>query len=740
MTTIDFVSVGDLGNANDEPDSNGLEFGRVDYSYKIAKYEVTFGQYVELLNAAGKTDPHGLFNPGMQYDKLLNGITRTGEDGDYSYSLIDFDSTNKPVTYVNFLDAVRFTNWMNNGQGNASTEIGAYSITSAELVGAKRKNNNITYKAKGRLDLTVGDQAQMSGLIGRGFEARSTIESVIKRKGHTYITIENNGRNGKATGKGTLTVIPATHNSGAKYWIPTENEWYKAAYYNPGLNDGKGGYYDWATQSDSTPGNTLGDAPNQANIRTSTRFANSESLPKPDPLIGPNMLTSVGSISNSASYYGTFDQDGNVTEWNESIYDPASVFGEYNGSINGTRSKRGASFYNPDSGAASRDDGLMPNDAGYAAGFRLASSSDLFPANNPSPGTTKELAIPSASSSTKTSSSKKASAYKNKPLIYSGVLSSANELWPTSTPATGNIRLTLNKKHTKATYKLNVIGLDFGKWFDGQPRTSDPGDDVAGMHFHHAPFYTVGDVNIGLINPNQENDLKISYNSDTTMWTPKGKWTNSDRSVLSLKDSLQYIYAGELYTNIHTERVALGEIRAQFSPLPQSAASRLMADIAPYAKSTSPHLSDHSADTSSHLEDHCENTSHQSEDCCHEITDANVQESASGADFLTGLDGKDVFCYDSISDTRFKRSDRDRIKNFDGSEDVINLRGLDADSTREGLQAFTWIGDQSFTPSTPGQLRYRNGIITADLNGDSRADFALQLLGSPALTAENFLL
>ena len=81
------------------------------------------------------------------------------------------------------------------------------------------------------------------------------------------------------------------------------------------------------------------------------------------------MLTSVGSFSNSASYYGTFDQDGNVTEWNESIYDPASVFGEYNGSINGTRSKRGASFYNPDSGAASRDDGLMPNDAGYAAGF-----------------------------------------------------------------------------------------------------------------------------------------------------------------------------------------------------------------------------------------------------------------------------------------------------------------------------------------------------------------------------------
>ena len=63
MTTIEFVTVGDLGNANDEADSNGLAFGRVDYSYKIGKYEITFGQYVEFLNAVAKTDPHGLFNP-----------------------------------------------------------------------------------------------------------------------------------------------------------------------------------------------------------------------------------------------------------------------------------------------------------------------------------------------------------------------------------------------------------------------------------------------------------------------------------------------------------------------------------------------------------------------------------------------------------------------------------------------------------------------------------------------------
>ena len=84
------------------------------------------------------------------------------------------------------------------------------------------------------------------------------------------------------------------------------------------------------------------------------------------------------------------------------------------------------------------------------------------------------------------------------------------------------------------------------------------------MHFHYSPFYTVGDASIGLINPNQDNDLKISYDEDKTLWTLTGKWTDSDQSIVSLENSLQYIDKGWLYTNIHTERVALGEIRAQF--------------------------------------------------------------------------------------------------------------------------------------------------------------------------------
>ena len=42
-----------------------------------------------------------------------------------------------------------------------------------------------------------------------------------------------------------------TKNHNAKYWIPTENEWYKAAYYKGGGTNA--GYWTYATQSDTPP-------------------------------------------------------------------------------------------------------------------------------------------------------------------------------------------------------------------------------------------------------------------------------------------------------------------------------------------------------------------------------------------------------------------------------------------------------------------------------------------------------
>ena len=57
--TIDMVTVGNLGNANDT-----TGYGAVNYEYQIGKYDVTIGQYTTFLNAADPngTNPNGIYN------------------------------------------------------------------------------------------------------------------------------------------------------------------------------------------------------------------------------------------------------------------------------------------------------------------------------------------------------------------------------------------------------------------------------------------------------------------------------------------------------------------------------------------------------------------------------------------------------------------------------------------------------------------------------------------------------
>ncbi len=106
---------------------------------------------------------------------------------------------------------------------------------------------------------------------------------------------------------------PNTPGLAPTFALPTSDQWYKAAYYNPTLNGGSGGYYDYATQSDTAPGNdVVGGGSNQANVVASSKYSLTQSTTL-DPT--QNYLTDVGSYTGSASYYGTFDQTGNTSEW-----------------------------------------------------------------------------------------------------------------------------------------------------------------------------------------------------------------------------------------------------------------------------------------------------------------------------------------------------------------------------------------------------------------------------------------
>jgi formylglycine-generating enzyme required for sulfatase activity len=131
--TMDWVYVGDPGNAPDTPTNcnEGLEVGgcgSVPYGYYISKYEVTNAQYAEFLNATAAFDSSGVYHPDMGADATFGGITQSGTQGSYSYA-VKAGFENKPVVYVSFWDALRFANWLNNGQGSGDTETGAYTIT-----------------------------------------------------------------------------------------------------------------------------------------------------------------------------------------------------------------------------------------------------------------------------------------------------------------------------------------------------------------------------------------------------------------------------------------------------------------------------------------------------------------------------------------------------------------------------------------------------------------------------------
>ena len=128
----DWTLVGDPGNACD-PQSQGC-FGSVGTHYNIGTYEVTNAQYAEFLNAMAATDPLGLYNTNM--GSGFGGITQSGSSGSYTYSAIA-GREDMPVNYVSFYDALRFANWLNNGQPNgarrraARHEDGAYTFSRA---------------------------------------------------------------------------------------------------------------------------------------------------------------------------------------------------------------------------------------------------------------------------------------------------------------------------------------------------------------------------------------------------------------------------------------------------------------------------------------------------------------------------------------------------------------------------------------------------------------------------------
>lgn len=100
-----------------------------------------------------------------------------------------------------------------------------------------------------------------------------------------------------------------SRNAGATWFLPSEDEWYKAAYFDPNKTGGPG-YWDYPTMSEIIPSNGLATSGSKrANFFASGQLTTGS----------PFYRTEVGAFADSSSPYGTFDQGGNVMEWNETL-------------------------------------------------------------------------------------------------------------------------------------------------------------------------------------------------------------------------------------------------------------------------------------------------------------------------------------------------------------------------------------------------------------------------------------
>ncbi len=261
--TIDFVDVGNAGNANDAGAGGGSyssPYGGVGYDYRISTYEISQS---DITNATAS----GLSN--------VTGGARTG---------------NEPAANISWYEAAAFVNWMNTSNGHQA----AY-------------------------DLTFSSGWSMTAW-GASNQAATGVDS---------------GTN-------------AYRHKDAYYFLPSEDEWYKAAYHQ---NDGvTANYWDYATGSNTIP------TPVASGTTSGTAVINGPSDPADVNLAG------------GLSPYGTMGQNGNVWEWNESAFDGV------NNLTDEGRGIRGGSWGNSEDPLRSSNRANLPPTFEFAdIGFRVAS-------------------------------------------------------------------------------------------------------------------------------------------------------------------------------------------------------------------------------------------------------------------------------------------------------------------------------------------------------------------------------
>jgi hypothetical protein len=281
------------------------QVGGVDYRYGIGQLEVTVAQYVAFLNTADPAgrNKHKLYSStesGSEWPKYGQIDFAVDAPAGHHYSVASPEWADKPYGFANFLRSARFANSLYNGQVLSRQASSADSF------------QYVTYRVR------LSPQTE-NGMYDMHVRA-----------------------------------MTRSHKTG--FVIPSQNEWIKAAYYDP---NGGGKYSYW--QYPTNPG-AFGDegagAPHQAKLNPTTGdvtnaseqpLANFHTSETAAPSWCPSAFSATtcatvnplgikatayekayqGSLetvgqAKTTSPWGTLDQGGNAVEWTDTITAPPS--------------------------------------------------------------------------------------------------------------------------------------------------------------------------------------------------------------------------------------------------------------------------------------------------------------------------------------------------------------------------------------------------------------------------------
>ncbi|HAC89559.1 MAG TPA: hypothetical protein DCF63_02845 [Planctomycetaceae bacterium] len=256
-------------------------------------------------DTTGSPNPAGsvgyAYNMG-KYEVSRDMINKANAEGSLGITLQDMTSfggngANRPATGISWNEAARYVNWLNTSQG---------------------------YSPAYKFDIQPSQP---------GYSVQANI---------TLWLASDPGYN----------AANQFRNSQARYFLPSMDEWYKAAYYDPNANGGAGGYWNFPTGSDSAPTAVSG-----GTAAGTAVYGQSFSQ-------GPADIDNAGGLSP----YGVMGMGGNVLEWEE------TTFNLLNNSPSFSRGVRVGSWVS-NSGllSASGRDGLNPAIESSGVGFRVAS-------------------------------------------------------------------------------------------------------------------------------------------------------------------------------------------------------------------------------------------------------------------------------------------------------------------------------------------------------------------------------